>query len=557
VYLFGGTSAGFGHYVKWDLLREGGDTRYQPDRFDYDFTNIYRSTQDLDLVVDGPSDKAQTLARLLSERFPSFQGSKDQWEVRLLRQTSGDKEALLQNPDFLNQHTDSNSTGLIEVTESNDPTVRDLRDWEARTPQFLRDLAEGKIHFYFSKKHEKTSRFVKGLNPPILSVVRAFTKAFQYELQVRDEDRAVMQKIIDAVEPGELASNPYVKNWLEKNATKLVRHAVNIEFAWNTIDKNKLRKKMIAVSGDKNHVDSMAWWLNREPLRSYKIGTGSGKTAKELKLDVVAHEANNFLAYESITRAHTGEPNALVSRGDARGEAAVHGDGFYTRKGRIGARNTGWTVRFHLNPDARQGSDFLLIDDYIVVRNKRALIVIPEDLKFTLIDYFSLIGKLDFSDRGILEKAKRRFTNLSARITREDALMVKAMFEDQKNSGLNVEPILAEWTALPASREFADITFELLKNSLHSKKVLSTYVSNLAVAQHIEIYTLAIDQKTLSPTDFLEALRGNTTLLKRTEATTWIHDLIRSKDEASEVLKGLHSSIWSPTDENHPLVIET
>src|SRR5207253_1978404 len=42
VWLFGGTAAAFAHYVRWDLLREKGDSRFQPDRFDYDFTNIYR-----------------------------------------------------------------------------------------------------------------------------------------------------------------------------------------------------------------------------------------------------------------------------------------------------------------------------------------------------------------------------------------------------------------------------------------------------------------------------------------------------------------------------------
>src|SRR5689334_1342352 len=52
-WLFGGTAAGFGHYVHWDLMREEGDLRFQPDRFDYDYTNIYRSTQDMDIVVDG------------------------------------------------------------------------------------------------------------------------------------------------------------------------------------------------------------------------------------------------------------------------------------------------------------------------------------------------------------------------------------------------------------------------------------------------------------------------------------------------------------------------
>ena len=58
VWLHGGTAAAYAHYVKWDLLRESGDPRFVvpqggTHRFDYDYTNIYRSTQDLDIVVEG------------------------------------------------------------------------------------------------------------------------------------------------------------------------------------------------------------------------------------------------------------------------------------------------------------------------------------------------------------------------------------------------------------------------------------------------------------------------------------------------------------------------
>ncbi len=41
-WLFGGTAAAYAHYVKWDIMREAGDERYQPHRFDYDYTNILR-----------------------------------------------------------------------------------------------------------------------------------------------------------------------------------------------------------------------------------------------------------------------------------------------------------------------------------------------------------------------------------------------------------------------------------------------------------------------------------------------------------------------------------
>ena len=87
-------------------------------------------------------------------------------------------------------------------------------------------------------------------------------------------------------------------------------HAVNIEYALKELDQLELRKKLIEM-GDKNKKNSSSWWLNKEALKSSDVGQRDGATAKELGIDIVAHETNDFLAYESITRAHSGRPNVF------------------------------------------------------------------------------------------------------------------------------------------------------------------------------------------------------------------------------------------------------
>src|SRR5688572_10931135 len=126
--------------------------------------------------MDGTPAQAEELGKRLMARFPYLQGVKSVWEVRLLRKTVGEKEALLDNPEFLNQHTDSHSTGLIDLTTGE---VKDVRDWRSKSPQFLGDVLDAKLHYYFSKEHGKTSRAQRGLNPPIFSAIRFLTKAFQ------------------------------------------------------------------------------------------------------------------------------------------------------------------------------------------------------------------------------------------------------------------------------------------------------------------------------------------------------------------------------------------
>ncbi len=485
IYLFGGTAAGFAHYVKEDLQRESGDTRFQKERFDYDFTSIYRSTQDLDIVVDGTPAQAEELQKRLIEMFPHFQGNKEQWEVRLLRQTVGDKLALLGNPDFLNQHTDSNSTGMVDLTATSESEiVKDLRDWSSRSPQFLRDVLEGKIHFYFSPLHQTTSRFKEKKNPPILSVVRFFTKAFQYDLDMRAEDLEILNKMIADFDPKKVGDT-YAASWLEKNGPKLFRHAVDIESAWNRLEENGLRKKLIAIGKNPAQQDSLAWWMSKEPLRTKSVGAGKGKTAAELGIDVVAHETNSFLSYESITRSSKGEPNALISRQNKVGEVAVHGDGFYTRTGRVGAAGTGLTIRFRVDPRARVGTDFHFVgepgsDGYAVFHNKAALQVIPESIDVGMLDYFELLGKIDRSERGVLLKLKRKISNRFRVLPEDEKTKVLRFIEKrilELKRGTYSDPVLDEWLEMSIATDYPEVIRILLARGDLSGSLVTRFLA--------------------------------------------------------------------------------
>jgi hypothetical protein len=399
VWLFGGTASSFLHYVKWDLARSRGLISLQKERFDYDYTNIFRSTQDLDIAIDATPEVALAFQKIIAEKYPQFLGAKAKWEIRTLRHRMGIvgeigfKEALLNDPDFINQDTDSNSLGMVELTfnknktqnQIQDPIVRDLKTWDVpANGVFLKDTLNNCISYFRSQNHFTTSRAKAGENPEILSVIRLLVKAFQYELDFSPEDFAEMKKIVQEFNGNKIANSNALRR-IHDTAKKLVMHAVNIEYAVNKLDELGLREKLIAM-GDINDVNSDAWWLNRKPLRSFPVGGGGGKTAAELNYLIVAHETNNFLAFESVTRAHSGEPNVFTSRESAIGEAAVHGEGFYTRIGKEGARGTGLTVRLMVNPKAREGTDFTVEGDYIIFKNKKALTVIQESLNLGIND---------------------------------------------------------------------------------------------------------------------------------------------------------------------------
>lgn len=474
VWLFGGTAAGFSHYVKWDVLRESGDSRFQPDRFDYDYTNIFRSTQDLDLVVDGSAQAAHEFELELKRRFPYFLGSKAaDWEVRSLREPRKDHGSLLGDYGFMNQHTDSNSTGMIELTDppTGESVVRDIRAWNSTGDSpFLKDLSEGTLTFYYSPRHRNTPRAKAGKNPPIFSVIRALTKAFQYNLRIKDDDLAILQKEIRRFHPKNDLAESYAIHWIEKNGTKLLQHAVDLEYAWNTLEKLGLRSKLISIRNDPRFMGSLSWWLSKEPLRRKPIGVGTGRTAESLGLKTVAHETMSFLAYESITRSHTGAPNVFISRMNVPGESAAYGEGFYTSVGKRGARGSGITIRFTVDPRAREGTDFILsrpqLKDsdqelpeatYVIWKNKNAIRVIPESLNLSPLEYFLFLAQgkdIQLEDQALLWKLKRRLDQsvISGKIPPEELEQIHLLVLENLQSESSSSLLFREWLKLQAKR---------------------------------------------------------------------------------------------------------
>lgn len=459
-HLFGGTAASFAHYVKQDLQRRKGDASIQADRFDYDFTSIFRSTQDLDVVIDGPRDKIDKLTRILRERYPHFIGDKaNKWELRSLRESHGSpnqvgyKEALLDSKDFLLQNSDSHSTGLIRATKGDgSPAVRDLRDWNSKVSQFEKDVLEGRLHFYHSDQHMQTPRAKNGGNPEIFSVIRALTKAFQYDLTFPPETLSIFKKIIEETNWSVFQRDQNLQRRLVDISKKLFLHAVDLEQAWNVIDGLGLRAKL--MSFDRTNVEgSLAYLMNKEPLRTGELGAGNGRTADELARSlgleslIVAHETQSFQAYESITRSRAGVPNFFVSREGSVGEAAVHGWGVYSAIGRTGARGTQITVRMTIDPRAREGTDFVYVakHGFILIRNRAAARVISEPIRLSTVGFLTMIatGTENFQgDLALLETFRRKLTRNPEPLKAADKNAIRKLLkqtEGAKKAGLVYE----------------------------------------------------------------------------------------------------------------------
>lgn len=486
VWLFGGTASTFAHYVNWDLQRTKGDKRYLAERFDYDWSNIYRSSQDADLVIDGDIEQAKAFEKIVKERFKHLQGEKEVWEVRLLNKKRGTKQALLSS-DFLNQHSDSHSTGLIELTAPppGESSVRDVKNWKQSektgSSEFLEDVRQGKITYNFSKKHETTSRSKAGLNPPILSVLRYLMKSFQSEAAMRPEDIAKIKTIIKEFNPNASRSE-YVTDWIERNGPKLYLQAVNIERANILLDELGLREKLIKFNnGNPNKTKSLAWWMSKEPLATKPVGTGTGTTAAELGVSVISHSTSDFLAYESITKAHTGDPNFFISRAGVKGERAVEGPGVYAVIGREGGGRSDLTIRLQVLPTARRGTDFSIIynedlatEEVFVVHNKAAVRIIPESLDLDPKSYLDfLIGenKFEDSDEALVIKLRRKLSRQLASMSDADKTDIRNRLKAaiaKKKKGQDLRG-LAGFFEVPGTEIYEPELISLLKKATHEE----------------------------------------------------------------------------------------
>ncbi|MEK7357834.1 MAG: hypothetical protein AAB250_15390, partial [Bdellovibrionota bacterium] len=304
---------------------------------------------------------------------------------------------------------------------------------------------------------------------------------FQYDLDLRPEDLVTIRRIIDSFDPANPGRNIVLEAsdfeyWMRghdtklSNAKKLFQHAVDIERAWNTLEELGLREKLIAYGRLHDPNDSLAVLFDREPLRSTPVGTGRGKTAAQLKIDIVAHETDSPLALESITRSRKGWVNAFISRNGRKGEFAVHGEGFYTQIGTKGAAGTGLTIRFRLDPKAREGIDFLRANgdqSYVVVSNKRALHVVPESLDCELEDWFKVMKMLGPDNLGTMLRLDRRLQTKWELASSEERERIQREISRALRGVLARDPVARE------NAEFLDAWF---------KQPLTTNFSAEAVA---------------------------------------------------------------------------
>lgn len=212
----------------------------------------------------------------------------------------------------------------------------------------------------------------------VFHLIQDLNRLFQTDFTMTPKEFERIKIQVDRLSFSDDLKSPEAERWVEENGKKLIQQALDMEKVWDILEELGLRQKLLALYGNTQSIGSMAWWMNKEPLRSRPLGR-EGVTAKELGLVLVSHETGDLAAYKSILRPPSGKPNALVSRRRFPGEMAKIFDGFYTCAGdRRGRGGDGKVVYMRVNPNAREGSDFILTMNAVIWLNRNALTLIPE-----------------------------------------------------------------------------------------------------------------------------------------------------------------------------------
>ena len=307
---------------------------------------------------------------------------------------------------------------------------------------------------------------------PIVSVIEYLTDAFKNGRPISEARRRNIKTKIAMFDTFSALKKTTLINWLESSTPEMIKGAANLEYAMTQLEQLGLSEKLKTISNI-HRVDSMGWWLNKAPLSGRPLGARAksrSRTAKELNLAILTHEAKDLKTYESLLTPSQSGPNVFQSRNGFEGETSLQNDGFYTSPDLKGGRGTGYAVRYKLDPRAVEGEDFVLNVDTVVVTNKNAINVVPaEPLEASKSDFFKkIVGdpRGYWQNRGQYELLRNRILNPSLSSLGEDENEIVATVRRGLRDGNSkyADILLENWFRLKVSTRHVTIAEECVSN---------------------------------------------------------------------------------------------
>ena len=459
VWLAFGSAASFAYHIKFSILAKQEPHKYNKDYEHLAYSNLFRSNQDLDLVLDAtPEESIEFQKRLLNE-YPYLAGLKIHWDLRTLNYDIGNlgdisyREALLQNWSFAHQHSDSHSLGLIELRPLSDynksPLVRDARNWDSNKSQFLQDVLDSNLSIYYSNSHAKTERYKNGTNPAYFPAIRALIKASQYNAKINSNGMRALSQMFQSLPRANGKISDFEKKFLARFIPKLFHNSIDLNYTHFLIDALRIRQRLIEIADAIDNQD-IKWWLQRSPLPNYSQKKYSAKhsLAKQIAQQlgvhkiVLMHSFKTFGDYESIIRSPYLQMNAFREEQIVLGNGIVlKNRGIKTQLMQAGTRLSGYNVIYELKPDAVSEYDFMYFKDKQVFIILNADAVVRVQMQESFHTHFTneniLSVLLDANANKQLTRNMTEELELGNSFINPNVLFTDARFYELFDSGLN------------------------------------------------------------------------------------------------------------------------
>lgn len=355
VSLVGKSATTYFQYRRWDWLRRNGYSEFAKERFDNDFTNIYRNNSDIELTIEG-ADSARFLADL--------KGIYPHLAITTRKPATGEL--------------------LISLTESSSALHCAAIEDKVES-KILNDLAYGILD----------SEFVATLNSDTLArSMSLVATASQLRMKISDEMITALKLVFHDLRRYDASSLTALGKQIESAFVS----AVDIEFTAQLFEVLGLKNEYLKLPLPHQDSDLIVHrtainWLSKIPLETL-IRSGKLETNVEYRDLIFAHQTMN---YRALTNDPTNRVNAFVTTDGRNGSKNAGGHwGFYAAYG-PNSYSGGWlpTVRFKVIGGVR-GTDYLsiLVESTHQFFNKEVIRIIPESPFSSSLEYFSYLNSL-------------------------------------------------------------------------------------------------------------------------------------------------------------------
>ncbi|OGQ79913.1 MAG: hypothetical protein A2289_12805 [Deltaproteobacteria bacterium RIFOXYA12_FULL_58_15] len=508
VWLVGPSALSWTQYVHWDLQRQSGNTDVAAERFNYNWINIFRRHEPLQIVINGTSEQAQHYEERLKAEMPQVTGGNNDWQIQLLDSEHKGLPGLLESSEFLTTHRSSVARGAIELTATESQIVSDIGGANS-TQVFLEDNYYRRPRF---DDHDlEADRYY---HPPILAALRYLVVVSRHRFEVPKESCRLIRKIFAEFNEKRDLHNLRLKEEFLSNVEALGSDSMDVAHLFKVLKHvgatgvvQKLREKEI------------------EPIKFGPLGLGIGIPAWLLGFRKAGHGIlfGGLEQYDSMTSAPDGKPNVHKSV-----KRAAFGEGHYVSPG-----NKGWTtfpnetvrkdrpdiqrdrsvptVRYEVHPWAqtsgrRLGGDFNIntSDDY-KFKNGRALRVICEKPDLEVAEYFEWLQNnppFTAADVGIQDYVERLLQNRTQIMG--DADVQRAYATVQRSLGKE------EWTEreMQMANDWLTLFFPEMTTNAEMRSSAVSWLSKLLDCNHF-YFTRKIVEDVLSKPRLYEVAELN------------------------------------------------